>query len=514
MAETTVEMALTWALRDIEQFSRFILEKPLRQYQIAAARAVIQAVVGKQGGEFAWIFARQSGKNETVAQLIVYLLNLFEYEGGNIILTAPARDQLSYSLTRIVGHLNNPLNGRGYRTRTEPDRVLWGQASLWLLSGDPHARVRGATAHHLIVFDEAQDFSEQVGESVFGPMCAATNAVRLYMGTAKTSDAYLGKKRRELEERQARDGRQRVFVNDYHVVGREVAAYRLFVEGEIAKKGLGHPSVVMEFACQEMDQAGTLFDQRRQAQLAGQYEPYDAPLPGRIYAATLDVAGQDEFGGEGARLENPNRDSTVGWIWEVDMSQEQEMGGPVYKAVACFADQGSRHFDMEAGEWALNRRLLAWLQHWRVAHLVSDAGGVGLGLTNWLESQLGRERVTGYVFNRATKAKLGLEFLALNETGRVLMYAGDDDHAGTFWQEVRACTYEVPASGSLETGMRWGVPATARQRVQGPEGKLVSRPIHDDYLMAAALVAVLERKTFGLAQSMVVQAEPGWGDDY
>ena len=72
-------------LADISTFSTLVVRLPLRRYQIDPLRAILTSIFARQGLEFLLIFPRQSGKNEAVAQLLVYLLNIYQRIGGNII---------------------------------------------------------------------------------------------------------------------------------------------------------------------------------------------------------------------------------------------------------------------------------------------------------------------------------------------------------------------------------------------------------------------------------------------
>ena len=58
-------------LSDMSLFSRLVLQVPLRPYQLAPLRPIIESVLRRQGREFLLIFPRQSGKNEAVAHLLV-----------------------------------------------------------------------------------------------------------------------------------------------------------------------------------------------------------------------------------------------------------------------------------------------------------------------------------------------------------------------------------------------------------------------------------------------------------
>jgi hypothetical protein len=80
-------------LGDIGQFSEW-LWKPhaLRPYQAIPARAIARTIIDRSWGrkgrpnEYAVVFARQAGKDEMVAQLLGYLLNLAQGAGGQIVL--------------------------------------------------------------------------------------------------------------------------------------------------------------------------------------------------------------------------------------------------------------------------------------------------------------------------------------------------------------------------------------------------------------------------------------------
>ncbi|MFN8512149.1 MAG: hypothetical protein U0841_06085 [Chloroflexia bacterium] len=82
--------ALARMFGDVGLFSRGLWpERTLRRYQEEVARAIIESVRGGLGRQFAVVFARQSGKDELLAQTIAYLLNLYRDEGGSIVVAAP-----------------------------------------------------------------------------------------------------------------------------------------------------------------------------------------------------------------------------------------------------------------------------------------------------------------------------------------------------------------------------------------------------------------------------------------
>jgi hypothetical protein len=533
-------------LYDLEAFSRAVIRRPLRGYQFAPLHAILDSVRQGSGREFLLIFPRQSGKNEAIAQLLVYLLNLFQRVGGNIVYAAIG-DCLGLGLARLEDCLANQWNSGQWTVRAKPDRRILRKAAVVFLSSYPGAATRGQTAHRLLVVDETQD---QVGshiERVFTPMRAANNATAVYIGTVKTSTDYLWQKKLELEGEQEADGIQRVFIVQPEQVIAENPAYELFLDAQVAKHGRQHPIVASEYFLEPVDAAGGLFDARRQALMRGSHPRLTAPLaPPALYVATLDVAGEDEAATDPiARLANPGRDYTVATIFQVIYPPPslvasgawQSAPGPAYHAVDVFVDHGSKHFacpepsEGTPGQPALVHRLLAWLQHWRVAHVVADETGVGQGLVSWLQAALGERRVTGYNFSgTGQKAGLGSGFLSLVETGRFKYWGYDPTVVETergsvspdaptreaqvfgdgawFWAQVRACTYEVPPDGRFDRDLRWGVPPG--HRTDTPTGP---HPTHDDRLFSAALVAELDRLLrageliLGTAESTVITGQ-------
>ena len=62
---------------------------------------------------------------------------------------------------------------------------------------------------------------------------------------------------------------------------------------------------------------------------------------------------------------------------EPDGLPDPDGGPPTYLARDIFVDHGTRHFQDAPGRPSLAASLLAWLQHWNVAHLVADNTGIG-----------------------------------------------------------------------------------------------------------------------------------------
>ena len=118
------------ALSDIEPFSRVVIGTPLRQYQLRACRAILASIAQQAGHQFVVTMPRQSGKNETAAQLEAFLLTTRQLSGATIVKAAPTfKPQVVNSIQRLSDRLKNPLTA----PLTEPERgyiVRMGKARL------------------------------------------------------------------------------------------------------------------------------------------------------------------------------------------------------------------------------------------------------------------------------------------------------------------------------------------------------------------------------------------------
>ena len=488
-------------LSDISVFSRLILERPLRAYQLEPAYHILQSILHGRGLEFAVVMSRQAGKNELTAQLEAYLLNLYHVRGGQIVKASPTfKPQTINSMLRLEEHLNNLWNRHGWRRR-EGYIYQLGNARALFFSAERTANVVGGTASLLLECDEAQDVSELKWSKDFEPMGASTNVTTVFTGTAWTSQTFLAQTIAYLKQQEKRDSHQRVFTYDAHIVGHEISAYRTFVDKRVQKLGRNHPLIKTQYFLETIDAEAGMFPPQRQALMRGDHHRQHEPTPGHRYALLLDVAGEDEIEGapdQRAMLANPRRDATALTIVDVDYEYGRL---PAYRTVDRKLWLGIKHT-------ALYQQILALARHWHAVWIVVDATGVGAGLASFLTNALGTHKQTGLiqgpvipiVFSTKVKSDLGWNFLGIVETGRYRDYIPDDQpDTRQFWYEVAHCQREV-RSGPNRL-MRWGVwedPAYDGLLAYG----------HDDLLISAALTAILDTQQWpGTAEGAAVEIE-------
>lgn len=476
---------------------------PLRDYQTKPLTAVLDSILNRRGHEFLLVFPRQSGKNEAVAHLLVYLLNIYQRSGTTIVYGAIG-DGLGRGVGRLEQRLDNPWNAHHWKRAAKPTRRTLGRASVIFLSSHPQAASRGETAHHLLVIDELQDQDPAHLEATFTPMRAANNATALYLGTVRFTHDALWRKKKELEQLQNIDGIQRVWLVTPEQVAAENPAYAAFIAAQVARYGRNHPIVASEYYLEPIDASGGLFDARRRFLMDGRHDRQHQPKPGATYIATIDVGGQDEQTAAAGKLDNPRRDYTICTISEVGTGRL-----PAYYATDIFIDHGTRHFAAEPGRLSLAEQLLAYLQRWNVAAVIVDSSGLGQGLADWLTTH--HHNVHKFHFSAASKAQLGSSFVALVEQGRSWYFrsAAEYDDAWWFHAQAAACSYFVRPDGRFERDLKWSVPDS--HTTPTPAGNV---PTHDDRLISFALIAEAERLRLagelhlGTAESRITYKDP------
>ncbi len=457
----------------------------LRTYQRQVLIAIIDSIRSKSGHSFVIVFARQSGKNELQAQLFTYLLAVLSRFSLNMVSVSPSYDpQGKTAMARLEKVLSRNLFTRGIWKRFQGHKYSVGSSRVVFLSGHRAARVVGETAHLLLSVDEAQDVSISVFDKSFAPMAAAHNATRVFWGTPWTSHTLLAREMRRARLAENADGIRRLWVVPADVVAQEVPSYADFLRSEILSLGRDHPIVRSQYFCEEVDSHVGMFTAARLLLMQADQPPQDSPSPfavrangegrgGVVYAFLIDVAGQDEARmnlDDEAPLTNPGRDSVSLTIATIDSSSLELLRAPTYRFVNRMQWTGENHVKIFG-------KLKNLAETWNPQYIVIDATGVGEGLWALLDKAF-PTRVTPVKFSSVVKSEIGWKFISIIETGRCHDCALTDPVR----LQYEACQSEIlPGPGKL---LRWGVPEGAR----GASGDL----IHDDYLLADALIAILD----------------------
>jgi hypothetical protein len=480
----------------------------LRPYQVEAAEAIIRSVFARQGLSFVVIFARQSGKDEMIANLILFLLARLSPIGGSIVCAQPTfRPQTLNAIDRLMSRAaKRPFFEQAGLRRRHGFQFTLGRAVVSYLSADPSASVVGYTADRLLIINEAQDVQPSVFDKRFAPMAAAGNGTIVSLGTAWTEDTLLERQRRLAVQLERQDGVRRVFTVDGPQVAEINELYGRHLEREIAALGRDHPLIRTQYFCENLESRASMFGPSQRALMEcdalHQTTPVRGAAPGggveragtialsgatagsavegqRIYAFLLDVAGQAEASStvltRSGEVFDPHsnsaRDSVTLRIVQINLSTLSSLRAPTYRAVYLRQWTGENH-NIVFGQ------LKALAESWRPRHIVIDATGVGEGLWAMLDGEF-PTRVIPVKFTQAVKSELGYGFLAIINSGRFRDCVPSPETD----RQYAACESEI-LIGPRKT-MRWGVPDGRRDA----DGRL----IHDDIPVTDSLTAVLDR---------------------
>ena len=317
-------------------------------------------------------------------------------------------------------------------------------------------------------------------------MAASTNATRVFWGTAWTSRTLLARELRAARLEEQKDGIRRTWVLTADQVGAEVPAYKKFVAEQIARLGRNNPLVRTQYFSEEIDAEGGMFPLARRVLMVGCHPKEEYPTPGKVYVFTIDVAGEDEGAIEDlTKLANPRRDSTVLTIFEVITPSTVDIQNkPTYKVVSRLSWQGVKHS-------SLYTVIVAMADAWQPVKLIIDATGVGAGLASFFIDRLG-SKVLPFEFSQVSKSDLGWSFISVIESGRYKSYLPIDPEMA---RQLEYCQYQIlEGPGKL---MRWGVPDGTRDVATG-------ELVHDDYVLSAALIALLDAETWGTGESQII----------
>ncbi len=487
------------ALQDISCFCEEASELTLREYQKAPAYAILKSIQEKAGRSFVVMFPRQSGKNELQAQLEAYLFCLFYLMNGEIVKVSPTwKPQTLNAMRRLERVLEKNHLSKHFWSKESGYIYRVGTCRLYFFSGQPRSNIVGATANLLLEVDEAQDVLPAKFDKDIAPMAASTNATRVFWGTAWTSRTLLARELRACRKAEKEDGIKRVFIMTANEVREEVPAYGAFVDDQVKRLGRNHPMIKTQYFSEEIDAEGGLFPPERIAMMKGTHTAQLGPQEGKLYAMTLDLAGEDEAMiadpedlGE-KDLSNPRRDSTALTVFEVDLETINDplILKPTYKVVFRKEWIGIKHS-------TLYGQIKAIAELFDIRFLVVDATGVGAGMTSFLAASMG-EKVIPFDFNLTTKSALLWDFLGIIDSGR---FKDHKDSSGLFWEQVEFCQFEILPGPQKR--VKWGVPDGTRNPATG-------ELVHDDQLISSALVAVLDAQdwTFTAPTFVINAADP------
>lgn len=472
---------------DVAEFSEHVLAMPLRGYQLPWAREIYQAAMARETRAIVVEMARQSGKNETAAQIEVALLAANGGRGGDIVKTAPTwKPQIVNSKRRFEARARQAkqrlsfLNFRG----TQGYIIECGNASIQFLSAGPQADVVGATASIMLEVDEAQDVNAAKYDKDFAPMRASTGAPVALYGTAWTTDTLLARFAANVQEGRLAGSYHRV---PWDIVAAEVPAYGAFVESEIARLGIDHPLIRTQYLLIPLESGGYMLTDQQLRQMIGQHPRRAQRTDETQIVVGIDFAGADEAAGSIEMLlaSGGTRDSvavTVAGVQWRPIVPGETARWPYIQI-------------LDRYEWtnvrpdAVHSALVDIIDYkWQADRVHTDATGIGETSTAFLRAAVarGQGRIHGQKFDGgwSTHTRLAFNLIAQINAGLIQDYApGAGDPLQWARQDGQPPAADVTARAWHQRGhARLEARPGQRVRAYVPEDEG-----HDDLLIADML---------------------------
>ncbi len=528
----------------------------LRSYQAEALRTIYDAVVYEKGGKFTVTFPRQSGKNETQAQLEAAVMAANLYRGGNIVKLIPSlKNQGSISRERLAGVLHpryfvpgpqysadarNSEIGTRNSDLSETERlsaskiisytsslishskgpsgitrrkneITYGSTSLRCFSASPNSMIVGATADLLLEVDEAQLVPPDKFDREAAPMAVASNAVTVFWGTVWDDQTLLARETRTAIRDEEADRVKRRFFTDAAAVGEEVPEYADFVRKQVDNLGREHPVIRTQFLCEEISDLTAMFTPERIQAMLGSHTPLEQPENDRCYVFLVDIAGSDEMTARSREQEgfSDRRDATVLTICDVFLPPED---GCLYERRPIWNVAARRYYRNVPG-LQLEEEIVREIRFWDPARVILDHSGLGCMLADALSRRF-PHLCRSFDITAPVKTRMAWEFLSMVNGGRWKEYHVDRltnvrlpvIKRGRTAPEILSdpallqhmFIHELRAcrmepSLNAQT-VRWGVPDGTRDPGTG-------RMIHDDLVMSAAL-SVLDEEDLVLIRTL------------
>ena len=389
---------------------------PLYDYQRPFAARIIESLIINDGATITALFARQSGKSETVANVVAATMVLFPVlakvypdlmgkfrEGLWVGAFAPTDEQADTLYGRIVSRLTSD---RALEIMSDPDindAIKAKGRTVTLRSGSlvrrqtahPRALIEGRT-YHLILLDEAQGADERVVNKSIAPMGAATNATKVFTGTPSyEKGVFYNQIQQNKREQLKRGARQNHFEADYRAAGKANPNYKKFVAGEMLRIGEDSDEFKLSYKLQWLLEKGMFVTSDKLEKLGDKSMQIV-----RAWHQTPVVVGIDP-----ARKE----DSTVVTVVYVDWDRPDEYGRYHHRIL--------NWLDLQGQDWETQYyRIAEFLANYNIFAVGVDSGGLGDVVADRLQNMLPHLNIVALPSSRPEQSKRWKHLHALIES--------------------------------------------------------------------------------------------------
>jgi hypothetical protein len=384
-------------------FMHELIGHQLFPYQVTVARRMIESVLANDGEEITILMSRQSGKSETVADVVAALLVLLpklaliqkfqellgKFKRGFWVgIFAPTDEQADTIFSRIVSRLTSE-HAMDIMLDPDIDDMPDGRGKIVKLkksgsfcrmqTAHPRAKIE-SKSYHLLIVDEAQHADEHVVKKSIHPMGAFYNASLVKLGTpdVKKGDFYRAiqlNKRRQTK----RGAKQNHFEYDWKVCAKYNPNYRKYVQKELRRLGEDSDEFRLSYALEWLLERGMFVT----SQIMEELSDRSMGIVKSWFKSPV-LVGID-----------PARriDSTVVTVVWVDWDRPDEFGYYDHRIL--------NWLELHGDDWEVQYyRVCEFLQYYDVLGVAVDSQGVGDAVAERLKRLLPRAEVHALLSTR------------------------------------------------------------------------------------------------------------------
>ena len=266
----------------VMEFLVLLVGHDLHPYQKPLARRIIESVIINDGEEITALAARQSGKSETVADVVATLMVLLPRlarmypdllgkfrDGLWVGMFAPIQAQAETLYSRTVSRLTSE-HALAILGDAEIDDSVTKMAGvtrniklknsgsqLMMMTANPRAKIE-SKSFHLMVIDECQEADDFIVSKSIAPMGAYYNATMVKTGTPTTSknNFYRAIQLNKRRQNSGRNAKQNHFQWDWKDVAKFNENYEKFIKKEMLRIGEDSDEFQISYNCKWLLERG------------------------------------------------------------------------------------------------------------------------------------------------------------------------------------------------------------------------------------------------------------------
>lgn len=409
----------------ILKFMVVLVGHDLHPYQKPLARRIIESVIINDGEEITALASRQSGKTETVSDVLSTLMVILPLlakiypdllgrfaNGLWVGMFAPTESQaetlFSRTVTRLTSEtarevLGDPeIDDEAAKVGgvTKMIRLKKSGSTLTMMTANPRAKIE-SKSFHVVVIDECQEADDFVVSKSISPMMAYYAGTMIKTGTPTTSKNNFYRSI-QLNKRRAtaRGSRQNHFQWDWRDVAKINENYSKFIKKEMLRIGEDSDEFQMSYNCKWLLERGMFVTSSVLDELGDKSQELV-----KVWHKTPVVVGVDP-----AR----KMDSTVVTVIWVDWDRPDEFGYYDHRVLNWLEIQGD---DWEEQYF----QIVNFLNNYDVLAVGVDANGVGDAVAQRLKILLPRSEVISLTSSPTEQSKRYKHLQALIQR-RMLSY--------------------------------------------------------------------------------------------